>query len=205
MRGARTRRRAAAVALAAAAVPLLGACGIRDTDVIEAGGPASVQAFFNSDSEMLLFFRTPDGGVSPVIRTSGSEDGFGDRHVHRTENQDPSGRVPTEMVVAVLLAGPRPEDRAAGLTTALPARRPGTTVKITPSGDDTVTAGLPFPLKNLDPLAVRQLTCTIAYSRDADGRTVVHLRGQDGTSSTATCALSPDNPGTTPSPTHVQR
>lgn len=131
----------------AAAVPLLGACGIRDTDVIEAGAPASVQAFFDRESEMLLFFRAPDGSVRPVIRTPGAADEFGGGHVVGPEagDQAGSGLVRTEDVVAALLAGPREEDRAAGLTTALPAPGPGATVQITTIADNTVPARLPFP------------------------------------------------------------
>jgi hypothetical protein len=60
------RRRRFAVA---SAVPLLGGCGIQETDVIEAGAPASFQAFFDREYEMLLFFRSPGGGLSVVIRT----------------------------------------------------------------------------------------------------------------------------------------
>jgi hypothetical protein len=72
------RRRVSAVAFAVAAVvPLLGGCGIQETDVIEAGGPASVQAFFDREYEMLLFLRSPDGGLSPVIRTTKPSAGFG--------------------------------------------------------------------------------------------------------------------------------
>lgn len=192
--------RRAAVLTVAAAVPLLGACGIRDTDVIEAGAPASVQAFFDRDYEMLLFFRAPDGSVRPVIRTPGSADGVVDGYAVGPEagNEARSGLVRTEDVVAALLAGPREEDSAAGLTTALPTPDPGATVQITTTGDNTVTARLPFPLKTLDPTAVRQLTCTIAYNRDADGGTVVRLRGKDGASATATCTPSG---GATPSPT----
>lgn len=119
MRRARKRRRAAAAALAAA-VPLLGGCGIPETDVIEAGGPASFQAFLNRDYDMLLFFRSPDGGLSPVIRTTGPSSVFGNGYVESGSAGDTAGPVPTEKVVSALLSGPREEDRAVGLDTALP-------------------------------------------------------------------------------------
>lgn len=186
-----TRGRAvAAVALAVAATaPLLGGCGIQETDVIEAGGPASFQAFLDRDHDMLLFFRSPDGGLSTVIRTTqppGAEFASGDQNP-----DDPTGPVPTEKVVLALLAGPREDDRAAGLTTALPTIRPGGTVKVEPSSNGRVTTHLPLALKPLDKTALRQLTCTIAYSRDVDGQVVVELRGQDGTSRSGTCGLAP--------------
>ncbi|WP_217210816.1 hypothetical protein [Streptomyces sp. AC550_RSS872] len=200
MRRARKRRRTAAVALAlavAATAVLLGGCGIQETDVIEAGGPASFQAFLDRDHDMLLFFRSPDGGLSTVIRSTqppaefatggiDSGSGSGDQNL-----DDTAGPVPTEKVVLALLAGPREEDRAAGLTTALPSPRPGGTVKVEPSSNGRVTTHLPLALKALDNTALRQLTCTVAYSQDADGQVVVELRGQDGTSRSGTCQLAP--------------
>ncbi|MFE5922849.1 hypothetical protein [Streptomyces sp. NPDC056468] len=185
MRRARTRRPAAAVALAfAATAPLLGGCGIKETDVIEAGGPASFQAFLNRDYDMLLFFRSPDGALTPVIRTTGpsAED----------ENLgEAAGPVPTEKVVLALLGGPRDEDRAAGLSTSLPATRPGATVEVEASPGGRVTTRLPVALKGLSGPALRQLICTIAYSQDADGKVAVQLTGQDGVSRSGTCGLAP--------------
>ncbi|ANS66717.1 hypothetical protein SLINC_4493 [Streptomyces lincolnensis] len=196
MRRARTRRRAAALAVAAV-VPLLGGCGIPETDVIEAGGPASFQAFFNRESEMLLFFRAPDGGLSPVIRTTEPSVGFGagaeELGSADQSSGEAAGPVPTEKVVAALLNGPREEDRAAGLGTALPAARRGGSVVIEASSAGRVTIRLPLALKGLDGTALRQLTCTIAYSHDADGRALVQLTGQDGTSRSGTCGLAPDD------------
>ena len=161
MRRARRRRRAAAVAVAAA-VPLLGGCGIQETDVIEAGGPAGFQAFLDRESDMLLFFRSPDGGLSPVIRTIGPSAGFGDGYTESgSVDQNPgdtAGPVPTEKVVLALLGGPREEDRAAGLGTSLPAARPGGTVEVEPSSGGRVTTRLPLALKGLDSTALRQLT-----------------------------------------------
>ena len=196
MRRARTRRYAAAVAVAAA-VPLLGGCGIQETDVIEAGGPASFQAFVNRDVDMLLFFRSPDGGLSPVIRTTEPSAEFGGEYTELgsggRKSNDTAGPVPTEKVVLALLGGPRSEDRAAGLTTSLPTARPGGTVKVEHSSGGRVTTRLPLALAGLDSTALRQLTCTIAYSQAADGQVVVELTGQDGASRSGTCGLSPGN------------
>ncbi|MGW3418887.1 hypothetical protein [Streptomyces phaeochromogenes] len=212
------RRRVSAVAFAVAAVvplvPLLGGCGIQETDVIEAGGPASVQAFFDREYEMLLFFRSPDGGLSPVIRTTRPPAGFGgeydepgsgdenagDQNSDGQNSDDAAGPVPTEKVVLALLAGPRETDRAAGLDTALPKARPGATVKVGPSSAGRVTTRLPLALKGLNSTAIRQLTCTIAYGQDPDGQVVVELTGQDGATRSGTCGLargSTANPGNT--------
>ncbi|WP_328425569.1 hypothetical protein [Streptomyces sp. NBC_00443] len=138
---------------------------------------------------MLLFFRSPDGGLAPVIRTTGPS----------AEDQNLSeaaGPVPTEKVVLALLGGPRDEDRAAGLSTALPATRPGVTVEVDVSQGGKVAARLPFALKGLSTTALRQLTCTIAYSQDADGKVAVQLTGQDGASRSGTCGLAPGSTST---------
>ncbi|MEU0162442.1 hypothetical protein ABZ154_27440 [Streptomyces sp. NPDC006261] len=185
MRRTRAHRRAAALA-AAAAVPLLGGCGIQETDPVEAGGPATVEAFYNRNDDMMLFFRTPDGGLNPVLRTVRPSAGFGGDYVGSGPDTAP-GPPPTEKTVMALLAGPGQEDRAAGLTTALPAARPGTAVTVETAPGGTVTTNLPFPLKELNTTALRQLTCTIAYSQAADGKVVVKLTGQDGASSSDTC------------------
>ncbi|MDQ0934305.1 hypothetical protein [Streptomyces turgidiscabies] len=211
MRHARRRRRRMPVAAAALAVaaPLLGGCGIQPTDVIEAGGPPSFQAFLNRDYDMLLFFRSPDGGVVPVIRTTSPSYSFGDGYTEPGSGQnlaDLTGPARTERVVQELLAGPGTRDRTAGLSTALPAlpARPVGTAEVDPFSAGRVTARLPLALERLNSTALRQLTCTIAYSTAADGRAVVQLTGQDGTSRTATCPRasgSPENaPAGTPSP-----
>ncbi|MBC2905738.1 hypothetical protein [Streptomyces cupreus] len=205
MRRARKRRRTAAVVVVVtAAVSLLGGCGIQETDVIEAGGPASFQAFLNRDYDILLFFRSPDGGLSPVIFTTGSSDGFGADYVESgsagQEPGDTAGAVPTEKVVAALLSGPREEDLAAGLDTSLPpAPRGGTIeVEILPG---RVTTRLPLALEDLDSTALRQLTCTIAYSQAADGQVLVELTGRDGATSTGTCGLALGSAVNTPTQT----
>ncbi|MFD7435500.1 hypothetical protein [Streptomyces sp. NPDC059861] len=188
MRGARTRRRAAAVAVPAAAL-LLGGCGIQETDVIAAGSPATVQAFLNRDSDMLLFFRSPDGDLLPVLRTTKAAGGFG------SEYQDLSGAQPgpagTEEAVLALLGGPGENGRAAGLGTSLPPADPGGTVTVEVSPGGLVTADVPVALGGLDSTARRQLICTIAYSQDVDGQVTVRLRGQDAVSESGTCGLAP--------------
>jgi len=193
MRRTRAHRRAAALAVAAA-VPLLGGCGIQQTDVIEAGGPATIEAFFNRDDDVILFFRAPGGGLNPVIRTVRPSAGFGSGYAEPDSAGTP-GPPATEKAVLALLAGPRKEDRAAGLTTALPPARAGATVKVEAVSGGTVTTALPLTLKELDTTALRQLTCTIAYSQAADGRIVVKLTGQDGASSSDTCGLAPGTTG----------
>ncbi|WP_327695964.1 hypothetical protein [Streptomyces sp. NBC_00459] len=197
MRRVRSRRRAATgTVTVAAAVALLGGCGIQETDVIAAGGPASFQAFLNREYDMLLFFRSPDGGLSPVIRSTAVSAAFGEGYVE-PGSAETDGPVPAEKVVAALLAGPREEDRAAGLSTSLPPSLGGR-VEVATSPGGRVTVRLPFALKGLDSTALRQLTCTIAYSQDADGQVAVELTGQDGASRSGTCGLARGNTGTAP-------
>ncbi|MGC5531274.1 hypothetical protein [Streptomyces sp. SR-10] len=189
----------AAAVIATVGASLAGGCGIQDSDVIEAGGPATVEAFLDRDNDMLLFFRSPDGGLNPVVRPARPSAGFGDAYVEPgSEDRNPSGPAgpaPTEKVVLALLAGPREADRAAGLTTALPAARPGGTVQVEVSSNSGITAVLPLALKDLPPTALRQLTCTIAYNQATDGRGVVTLRGHDGATSSGTCGLAPGAAG----------
>ncbi|GAA3907992.1 hypothetical protein GCM10023084_70290 [Streptomyces lacrimifluminis] len=200
MRRVRRRRRAATgTVIVAAAVALLGGCGIQGTDVIAAGGPASFQAFLDREYDMLLFFRSPDGGLSPVIRSTAVSAAFGEGYVEAGAVET-DGPVPTEKVVTTLLAGPRKEDRVAGLSTSLPLVRGGK-VEVEPSPGGGVTARLPFALAGLDSTALRQLTCTIAYSQDADGQVVVTLTGQDGASRSGTCGLAPGDTGNVPAAT----
>ncbi|MFI1420817.1 hypothetical protein ACH4VX_23110 [Streptomyces sp. NPDC020731] len=194
MRRARTCRRTGAVAVASG-VLLLGGCGIRETDVIEAGGPASVEAFVDHDYKMLLFFHSREGGISPVIRSPGSTLEYGPEG-GLVAGQDPDDAdappVPTEKVILALLSGPDEQDREAGLSTSLPpAPSAGPLrVEVSPGGEE-VTADLPIALDGLGRTALRQLICTIAYSHDADGRATVRLMGKNDMSASGTCGLDP--------------
>jgi hypothetical protein len=179
--------------------PLVGGCGIQGSDVIEAGGPATVDAFLNRDDDMLLFFRSPDGGLNPVIRPVRPSAGFGDEYVEPgSADRDPTGPAgpaPTEKVVLALLSGPGTADRAAGLTTALPAVSEGGTVEVEASSDGGIAVRLPLAVQGLNATALRQLTCTIAYNEATDGRGVVTLTGRDGASRSGTCGLAPGTAG----------
>ncbi|MEV6474191.1 hypothetical protein [Streptomyces sp. NPDC051657] len=185
--------------LVMAGASLVGGCGIQASDAIEAGGPATVEAFLNRDNDMLLFFRSPDGGLSPVIRAVGPSAGFGDEYVEPGADErdpaGPAGPAPTEKVVLALLSGPGRTDRAAGLTTALPAVRAGRTVAVEVASDGGIAVRLPLAVQELDATALRQLMCTIAYNEATDGRGVVTLTGQDGTKRSGTCGLAPGTAG----------
>ncbi|AIS01648.1 hypothetical protein [Streptomyces glaucescens] len=185
MRRGPARGRAAGVAGPVAAALLLGGCGIQETDVIEAGGPASVQAFVNPGYDALLFFRAPDGALSPVSRSVTESSGFGAGY---EEPDGPTEPVSTEQAIAALLSGPGPAERSAGLGTSLPRVTAGG-VGVVTSPDADVTVSLPLALGGLDGTALRQLVCTAAYSQDRDGRTTVRMVGKDGVTATGTCGL----------------
>ncbi|MFI5808242.1 hypothetical protein [Streptomyces sp. NPDC051561] len=200
MRRTRDRRRAPGVALTAAVLVLTG-CGIQETDVVEAGAPATADAFYNDESDILLFFRSPDGRVTPVIRTNqlgkpGAPDSLLETEQERggatTEQKRGGGSVKEarmERAVKFLLSGPGREDRAAGLTTALPAARAGGTLRVQYGTGGVIIARLPLALRELDSTALRQLTCTVAYREDWDGQATVELTGQDGVVRSGTCGL----------------
>ncbi|MEU8890739.1 hypothetical protein [Streptomyces sp. NPDC048442] len=192
---------------ALAAVPvtalLLVGCGIRETDVIEAGDPGRVQNFVNPDGDALLFFRLPHGELTPVPRRFRLSGAFGD------EYRQPEGatrRMSTEEAISALLGGPGKAEKAAGLGTALPRITTGG-IRVRTSGSAGGSGGgsvagsaagevvltLPLAVGRLDATAVRQLICTAAYSRDRDGRATVRMTGQDGVSASGTCDLDPQH------------
>jgi hypothetical protein len=187
MRRKRTRRRAVAAAVPAA-VLLLGGCGIQETDVVAAGGPATVQAFVNPGYDALLFFRSPDGDVSPVIRTFEPGGVFGSDY---QDADGPDRPVPTEKVIAALLSGPGQTDEAAGLDTSLPLGTAGA-IRVELPSDGEVMMTLPLDVAALDATALRQLICTAAYSRDRDGRATVRMTGRDQVTASGTCGLDID-------------
>ncbi|MFF3326803.1 hypothetical protein [Streptomyces sp. NPDC002889] len=186
------RRLPAAVAALAAALALAG-CGIQETDVIEAGGPATVQVVPHSPTGMVLFFRSPDGEPMPVVRYLEGE--FAD-------NRNPGTSTPE--TVAALFDGPIGNERKAGLTTGLPLLPLGRQVRVESGAEGGVVVRLPIALDSLDDTAVRQLICTIAFTEDAEGRSGVVLRGTDVTLGHANCDVDIDL-GRLPRPTSVPR
>ncbi|MBT2398811.1 hypothetical protein [Streptomyces sp. ISL-100] len=166
------------VALASASL-LLAGCGIRASEVIEAGGPAVVDVAVDQQEGMLLFFVGPDGSSIPVAR-------FVDAA---------ATPVATAKKLAALLHGPTPEEQAAGITTRLPTD--STPVQVEPATDEKASsrAGarkkvhvtVAFPVRSLDAAAVRQLVCTTAHAEDPEGLVKVALTGSDGALSAAGC------------------
>ncbi|MEU0372361.1 hypothetical protein ABZ070_19240 [Streptomyces sp. NPDC006283] len=201
------RRTLRTAAVLAALLPLT-ACGIgiQGTDVIEAGGPATIDVLPAREVRMLLFFLSPEGHLSPVPRVVDQrfESGFGGEYT-QSEPSLPV-RPATEKTVAALLAGPNEAERRAGLRNAPGMPAPTAVRKITVSGG-VVEAVLPARLSSLPGLAKRQLVCTIAYAESAQGTVQVRLKGADVTLSPAYCdarsapAPTPGSDRDGPSPT----
>ncbi|MFG2196861.1 hypothetical protein [Streptomyces sp. NPDC048639] len=168
--------RAALTACGAAAVLLTG-CGVQETRVIEAGGPATVLVLPTREERLLLFFLSPQGRPTPVTRPV------------KPAGEDPGKKaVSTSRSVITLLDGPRANERAAGLRTGLPDLKGSLQVESSPG---TVQITAPFAVRRLERNAVQQLVCTAAFAEGRADRTEVTLRGRDGTLRPTSCEAVP--------------
>ncbi|MET9374765.1 hypothetical protein ACFYV5_33770 [Streptomyces sp. NPDC003035] len=180
----------------------LGACGIRGSDVVEAGEAAAVPVGPPPALRMTLFFVDGDGRLLPVVR-----DGPGVQvrpdptptHPGGVESllddkREGAAGHPLKALVA-LLAGPTAAERAAGLRTRLPG--PEHRQHELYVSDDAIRRGeedepvfrvrFMGPVTVLDPLAVQQIVCTTVYALHPMGRVSVELTGPDGTLPTRSC------------------
>ncbi|WP_369144052.1 hypothetical protein [Streptomyces sp. R44] len=199
------KRRTTAVAAVLGMVSLA-ACGIQESDVVEAGGAPTVVVVPQPEFRMVLYFLGPDGRPVPVVRdfeppvpdptfaSGGSEwaqdrkaQGEGSGHA-RDKHGDPFA---AERVLAALLAGPGDADTAAGLTTALPkSEKPPYAEQVkglNPEGRRVIRLRSPFPVTGLSDAAVQQLVCTAAYAEDDGGVVDVSIMGTDGTLPATRC------------------
>ncbi|KOX30891.1 hypothetical protein ADL06_11445 [Streptomyces sp. NRRL F-6491] len=183
----------------------LAGCGIQKSDVVEAGGAATVVVQPVPEERMVLYFLDPDGQSMPMARDTGPQapfptqpvggpeadrvpyDGFGPGY-ETSADAPRGGRIPADKVLAALMAGPRPHEAAAGATTALPRGEDlAPHVEAGPAGSDSARLRAPFPVRGLPAAAVRQLVCTTAYAQHPAGRTEVTISGADGTLPAARC------------------
>lgn len=179
------------IAAAATALAALTACGIQETDVIGANGPATIDVLPARQVRMMLFFLSPDGALMPVPRVVGGGDatGFGEDYGGEEESGEGSadaGRPPTVKVVAALAAGPQEAERRAGLRNDPALAALHTAVHVSRSGDGVDVAAA-APLSGLSEAARRQLVCTIAFAESTDGTVMVTLRGSDGARAPERC------------------
>jgi hypothetical protein len=156
---------------AAVVAALLTGCGVRQSDVVEAGGPATVTVFPDAEQRLLLFFVSAEGRLTPVSM------GF-------FLDGEEKYRVAGDKVLSILLAGPSAEARAAGLHTELPRSTGFVGVKPAP---DRVFVSVSIAVRGLEKTAVRQLVCTAAYVDGGDGNAEVIIAGDDGRLPPASC------------------
>ncbi|MER5207930.1 hypothetical protein [Streptomyces sp. NPDC002825] len=199
-------RRRTAAAAALLGVVSLAACGIQQSDVVEAGGAATVAVNPPPEFRMVLYFLGPDGRPTPVARDDGrlfpdpsSAAGVSESEEDRKTQalrESHGTSVATDKVLAALLAGPADADRAAGLTTGLPAAgtsgfaphaEPIEEAGVTAEGRRILRVRTSFPVMNLSDAAVQQLVCTVAYAEDGGGMAEVTLAGEDGTLPATRC------------------
>ncbi|MFF1505800.1 hypothetical protein [Streptomyces sp. NPDC058326] len=204
------RRTAATALLGPLFLVALSGCGIQETDVVEAGGAATVIVAPIPNDRIVLYFLGPDGRSMPVARdpqhpgpeatfpTDGSTadtatyEGFGPGYEISADDLKRSGAaVTTDKILAMLLAGPQRHEASAGITTDLPALHGEgphvVPVDATTSARRTLRLRAPFPVRELSDAAVRQLVCTTAYADHPTGLADVSVTGPDGTLPTSRC------------------
>ncbi|MYU31642.1 hypothetical protein GTW52_00625 [Streptomyces sp. SID8358] len=203
-------RRAVPVAalLALASGPLAG-CGIQETDVIEAGGPAVADLLPPREGRVLLFFFSPDDALLPVPRIvetpwpnggSGTVGPDGSVHTDGPSGQDglggssPAGGAADESLsplaaVTALLAGPDAAERRAGFRNAPSLPRTASAVDRIETDGSTVVVTLRLRVAGLTGPARDQIVCTAAYAARAQGAVSVSLAGQEGRLAPADCPV----------------
>ncbi|WP_405900743.1 hypothetical protein OG242_27730 [Streptomyces sp. NBC_00727] len=145
-------------------------CGIRPTDVVQAGEPATVEVAPAGQLGTLLYFVSSSTAsrLLPVIRPA-EQDIATAREANRLKAAPGT--------LALLFAGPTRSERDAGLRSELPSGRPKASVELSPQG---VKVNLDIPVTRLSHAARQQLICTAARARTADRTETVTVSGTDG-------------------------
>ncbi|MEV0824720.1 hypothetical protein [Nonomuraea rubra] len=149
------RTRLARRVLAAGLVSLaaVAGCGVRPSDVIEAGDPPSGRV---APTWPITLYLVQNGRLSAVKR---------------------SGPPLTPADTLTLLAdGPSARERSRGLTTEVPSEAGPFEVTAAPAGHLVVT--LSTPVVDLSALAVEQIVCTAAATADGPAQVTVVGAGQ---------------------------
>ncbi|MFD7864206.1 hypothetical protein [Streptomyces sp. NPDC057682] len=173
--------RAAPAALLSALLLVTG-CGIRATDVVEAGEPAVVEVVPHGKTGTVLYFVSSSSAarLMPVVR----EADFGEGTI--SESGSGWSQPGAYKALALLFIGPSRSERDAGLRTELPTGR--TVVKIELSAEG-VQVSVDRPVTGLSEPARQQLFCTAAQARTADRGEAVRVTGTDGVIGPAHCAV----------------
>lgn len=177
-----------AVLLALAGGPLTG-CGIRETEVVEAGRPAFGDLLPPRETRLLLFFFSPDDELLPVPRNVDVPWRNGGRPPSDSAELDAT-LSPLKAVTAQL-AGPSKAERRAGLRNDPSLPRAASTAQRVVRGRSAVEVRLNLRVRRLTASARDQLVCTAAYAAHAQGALPVSLVGQDGRLAPADCSVRP--------------
>ncbi|WP_326768895.1 hypothetical protein OG978_34025 [Streptomyces sp. NBC_01591] len=158
-------------------------CGIRATDVVEVGDPATVEVAPGREQGTLLYFVSSSSAsrLMPVVRPNevpleGSSSDSGTEVAWRGADR----------AVALLFEGPSKSEAATDLRTELPYLRVELTITVGPNG---VWVRLNAPVTTLSEVARQQLICTAAQARTADRGEAVKVTGTDGVIGPAHCSV----------------
>ncbi|MEV0745682.1 hypothetical protein AB0I75_10790 [Streptomyces sp. NPDC050273] len=163
---------------------LAAGCGIRATEVVEAGEPAILQVAPAGQLGMVLYFVSSSTAsrVMPVVRyAEWAENGSGSGLPYG--EKPPAGAA---KALGLLFAGPNRAERDAGLRSELPDRRIKIGVELSAQG---VRVALNTQVTGLSESARQQLFCTAAQARTADRGEAVTVTGTDGVIGPARCAV----------------
>ncbi|MEV5605575.1 hypothetical protein AB0L33_29465 [Streptomyces sp. NPDC052299] len=157
-------------------------CGIRATDVVEAGEPATVEVAPADQLGTLLYFVSSSSAsrLMPVVRrTRSAESGDGGA-------VGEAGSTGAPDAVSLLFLGPTRAEHDAGLRSELPTGRTRVAVELSADG---VRVTVDIPVTGLSQAARQQLICTAARARTADRSEAVTVTGTDGVIGPAHCSV----------------
>lgn len=161
---------------------LAAGCGIRATEVVEAGEPAVIQVAPAGQLGMVLYFVSSSTAsrLMPVVRyAEWAEDGSGPAYGEKP----PAG---AGKALGLLFSGPTGAERAAGLRSELPEERVKIGVELSAQG---VRVTINTRVTRLSESARQQLLCTAAQARTADRGEAVTVTGTDGVIGPAHCSV----------------
>ncbi|MER5278679.1 hypothetical protein ABT025_23415 [Streptomyces sp. NPDC002809] len=163
---------------------LAAGCGIRATEVVEAGEPALVQVAPAGQMGTVLYFVSSSTAarLMPVVRYAepSGEDSGGS--VSGSAGP-PAGAART---LKLLFAGPSRAERDAGLRSELPDGRVELSVELSAQG---VQVRMDARVTGMSEPARQQLICTAARARTADRSEAVTVTGSDGVIGPAHCSV----------------
>lgn len=169
-----------ALAVSAALAALATGCGIRPTDVVEVGDPATVRLAPAGSPVTVLYFIGPASPptVLPVTRRVAVVGGQ-------------VSRPGPDKTLAMLFGGPTEAEKDAGMWSELPDGAEALSVNV---DGPKVRIRLGFSVTKISTLARLQLACTAAHLGDAEsggaqGGSQVTIRGSDGPLEPSICPV----------------